>query len=273
MTGNERESVMPNHIMIPVKEIQRFLKRYGYDARIDGIIGPRTLRAARQALDIEMNWDVWKRWGEQRIIVAVQQILMEKDGAEVGMIDGLIGPQTRYGLEQWHGLVRDKPLDITNEIIDAKWPHERNVPEFYGRMNAHQVRLKLPYTMKLAWNKRQKIKSFYIHEKCHDSASRVFHKVLDHYGPDRIRKLRLDIFSGCLTKPRRKRGGSSWSMHSWGIAIDFDNERNRLHWGADRAALARPEYEKFWEFWEEEGWVSLGRERNFDWMHVQAAKI
>lgn len=28
-----------------------------------------------------------------------------------------------------------------------------------------------------------------------------------------------------------------------------------------------------WKCWEEEGWVSLGRQRNYDRMHVQAAKL
>ena len=43
--------------------------------------------------------------------------------------------------------------------------------------------------------------------------------------------------------------------------------------GWDRTASPRPEYETSWWFWEEEGWVSLGRTKNPDWMHVQAAKL
>ena len=34
-----------------------------------------------------------------------------------------------------------------------------------------------------------------------------------------------------------------------------------------------PEYDAWWRCWESEGWVSLGRLRNFDWMHIQAAKL
>ena len=41
----------------------------------------------------------------------------------------------------------------------------------------------------------------------------------------------------------------------------------------DKATFAKPEYERWWQCWEEEGWLSLGRTRNFDWMHVQAAKL
>ena len=69
------------------------------------------------------------------------------------------------------------------------------------------------------------------------------------------------------------RGGTRWSTHAWGIAIDYDPDRNQLKWGRDRAAFARPEYDAWWRLWEEEGWVSLGRTRNYDWMHVQAAKL
>ena len=69
------------------------------------------------------------------------------------------------------------------------------------------------------------------------------------------------------------RGGSQWSMHSWGIAIDFDPDRNQMQWGRDKARLAKPDLETFWRIWEEEGAVSLGRTRNFDWMHVQFSRL
>ena len=105
-----------------------------------------------------------------------------------------------------------------------------------------------------------------------DSLGRVLAVVLDHYGLDEIKRLRLDLWGGCLNV-RKMRGGDRYSMHSWGIALDYDPERNRLKWGRDKASFAKPEYDPWWEAWEQEGWVSLGRQRNFDWMHVQAAKI
>ena len=102
-------------------------------------------------------------------------------------------------------------------------------------------------------------------------AVQVLTRVLQHYGYERIKELRLDRWGGCYNE-RKKRGGTEWSTHAWGIAMDYDPERNRLTWGRDRAAFARPEYDRWWGFWEEEGWVSLGRVANFDWMHVQAAR-
>ncbi len=104
------------------------------------------------------------------------------------------------------------------------------------------------------------------------SIEKIMRAVLDHYGLERVQELRLDYFGGCYND-RSIRGGTLPSMHSWGIAIDFDPANNQLRWGRDRATFSRPEYQAWWEIWEAEGWVSLGRQRNFDWMHVQAASL
>jgi hypothetical protein len=61
--------------------------------------------------------------------------------------------------------------------------------------------------------------------------------------------------------------------NSWGAAVDIDPDRNQLKWGKDKAFLARPEYEPFWKIVEAEGWTSLGKARNIDFMHFQAANL
>ncbi len=95
--------------------------------------------------------------------------------------------------------------------------------------------------------------------------------MFQHYGEAEIARLRLDVYGGCYN-PRKKRGGSTWSTHAWAVALDFDPANNRLRWGRDKASFARPDYDAWWNIWENEGWVSLGRVKNFDWMHVQAVK-
>lgn len=132
--------------------------------------------------------------------------------------------------------------------------------------------LALPYPMRIAWDKRKTVSRITIHSKCAESAGRALQRTLDHYGMEKIKELGLDLFGGCFNN-RPMRGGSQLSMHAFACAIDFDPERNQLKWGRDRARLAKADCAKFWEFWEAEGWVPLGRARNFDWMHVQAARI
>ncbi|HEU0223340.1 MAG TPA: hypothetical protein VFR34_14165, partial [Paracoccaceae bacterium] len=110
------------------------------------------------------------------------------------------------------------------------------------------------------------------HERAADSLARILARVAATYAPAEIERLGLDMLSGDY-QARRMRGGTRTSMHAWGIAIDFDGCNNRLTWGRDQASFARDAYLPWWQIWEEEGWVSLGRHRNFEWAHVQAARL
>ncbi|MBK9170764.1 MAG: M15 family metallopeptidase [Bryobacterales bacterium] len=152
------------------------------------------------------------------------------------------------------------------------WPRQAQVDAVFGGMGVHQVRLHLPFPMQLSWDRTKPVTSFFVHEKVHDSARRCFERIADAYDAAARRETGIAIFGGCLNV-RRMRGGSAWSMHSWGIAIDFDPERNGLNSNRANARLARADCLTFWKIWEDEGWVSLGRTRDFDWMHVQAARL
>lgn len=262
--------------MIDDRTIQQALAEAGhYHALIDGDYGRKSKKAAREAVDEAIDRDIGE-WSDARIKIAWQQLMMLKAGIEVGDVDGLIGPQTLFALEMWQNMQRDiEPLDdASTEALaqSPKWPKQRDVPLFYGKVGANQTLLKSPYPMKLAWDKTTVIRKFSVHEKVHDSMLRVLKRALEHYGQEEIERLNLDQFGGCLNV-RKMRGGSKFSMHSWGIAIDIDPANNRLRWGKDRAHMARRDRLPFVKLWEEEGWVSLGRERNFDWMHFQAARL
>ena len=130
----------------------------------------------------------------------------------------------------------------------------------------------LPYPLRLSWDLRTVVRRTRCNATVKDSLGRVLSAVLAHYGLDTVRALRLDVFGGGYAL-RDKRGGSTMSTHGWGIAFDFDPDRNQLKWDKTRATFARPEYDAWWQCWETEGWVSLGRTRNYDLMHVQAARI
>lgn len=152
------------------------------------------------------------------------------------------------------------------------WPRQRQVRACFGAVGKNQVMLELPFPMKLAWDRRRLIRRFSIHKKAHDSAARCFARIAEAYDEKKRAELGIDLFGGCLNV-RPMRGGGEYSMHAWGIAIDFDPARNQLKWNSSKARLARSDAEAFWKIWESEGWVSLGRTRDFDWMHVQAARL
>lgn len=141
----------------------------------------------------------------------------------------------------------------------------------YGDPGSNQTYCILPYKMKLAWSTEVKISRFSCHKLVKDNLENIFKDVLAYYGPVGVEKLGLDLFGGCLNI-RNKRNGSTLSLHSWGIAVDIDPLNNKLKWGKDKAKLARPEYNTFWEIVEDNGGFSLGRIHNYDWMHFQFEK-
>ena len=158
------------------------------------------------------------------------------------------------------------------KVSSYTWPRQKDCMSFYGKPGTNQVKLNLPYPMRIAWELDQSISSFQCHAKVAVPMRRIFQRTLEHYGMEEIRRLRLDLWGGTLNV-RKMRGGSSWSMHAWGIAVDIDPDRNALRSNSKTASLERPEYKKFWEFVYDEGAISLGIERNYDWMHFQFARL
>lgn len=226
------------------------------------------------------------------------QLQLHGEGFYHGDIDGKWGPKTQAAYESFKKAnpvikvigkappapatkvsVSESPKalqeDAGNVAVNARvipdWPMEKDVPAFFGDKGLSQTLVMLPYTMRLAWPPHTLVSRISCHAKVAPYVKQIFTDTLDYYGKERIQALGLDLFGGCLNV-RKMRGGSSWSMHSWGIAIDLDPDNNELHMGRDKARFARAEYEPFWKIVESTGAISLGRVANYDWMHFQFAK-
>ncbi|QPM88963.1 M15 family peptidase [Pseudooceanicola algae] len=273
-----------------IRLLQGKLTRLGlYDGAIDGVAGPMTL-AALPACFAAMNQLAppdFARWGKSRRCIAAMQAYALSEAIDAGVIDGLWGPQTDFAImalaqKVATGQVRQFNDEGPDEIRNpAGFPDEtRSQAElvaFYGpagtadgRIRPPLVRVPLPWKMKLAWAKHQTRSFLWAHEKCAESLVRVLARVDALYAPAQKTDLGLDLFGGDYA-PRLMRGADRASLHSWGIAFDFDPARNRLRDNLFEARLGQPDAIPFWEAWEAEGWCSLGRVRNYDFMHVQAA--
>lgn len=230
--------------------LQSRLTAHGFAVVVDGVIGPLTTSAL-------------KAFQKRHHL----------------MVSGLATEQTIKALRRSAGgdepipaRDREDPESPAAAGVRNVWPRQSGVKAFYGKVGADQVQIDLPWPMRLAWDTGQVVRRMTLHRKVAQSARRCLVRVGEVYDADRRRELGLDLFAGSLAV-RRMRGGKNYSMHAWGIAIDFDSARNQLNWGRDRARLAQADCVPFWEIWEAEGWLSLGRARNFDWMHVQAARL
>ncbi len=202
------------------------------------------------------------------------QRLLRKLGFDPGPIDGIPGRRTRLALQEALGNqeIPDREQDSLAPTGGRNWPRQSNMEAFYGPPGTNHTKISTPYPLRIAWDLRTTIERFTINKKCADSAQAVLEEVLKHYGLAEIKRLRLDIFGGCYNN-RNMRGGSRKSTHAYAAAIDFDPTRNQLRWKSNKAAFAKSEYDAWWRAWEAAGWVSLGRARDFDWMHVQAVRL
>lgn len=143
--------------------------------------------------------------------------------------------------------------------------------KIFGKPNqqgSYLTTIQLPYPMRLAWDKNTKVKTMRCHRLIANDFLNVFNELLEVYGYEKIVELGIDLFGGCFNF-RAMRGGSDYSRHSWGIAIDLDPERNQLKETSKTARFARPEYAKMIEIFNKHGFVSLGKEKNYDWMHFE----
>lgn len=116
------------------------------------------------------------------------------------------------------------------------------------------------------------VKTIRVHKAIADRVEAALTEILAHYGLAEIKRLGLDQYSGSYNY-RKSTGGSSLSMHAWGIALDFAAEKNTYSMKKPQASLSHPDCEMWWKIWEKHGAVSLGREKNYDWMHLQFARL
>ena len=142
----------------------------------------------------------------------------------------------------------------------------------YGAPNptgaGYLVTIDLPYPMYLNWSTSTYVNKMSCHKLVADKFKLIFKDILDHYGIERIKELQLNDFGGCFNY-RKMRGGAELSKHSWGVAIDLDPDRNLLKETKKTARFARPEYKPMIDIFYKHGFISLGREKNYDWMHFE----
>ena len=223
--------------------IEKIQTRVG--VKVDGLWGPKTRAAVAAELGVKDD------------VKAIQ--------ARVGATaDGIVGPKTLAAVAD--------ALDIY--MPKNPWPTQAEVrsgKSMFGKVGDENnlVSIVPPYPLYYSGTRVQTIR---VHKAVADAVMRVLTKVLGIYGLERIHALGLDVYGGSFNF-RKTTTGKAYSMHAWGIALDFDPEHNTYAMKKPRARFSAPEYNAWWDCWENEGAVSLGRHGNYDWMHVQFARI
>lgn len=147
----------------------------------------------------------------------------------------------------------------------------KEIIEKYGEPgDKNLMAITLPFPMRIAWDLEHTVTKIQCHRLIADRLLCVFIELKAHYGIDKLKEMGIDLFGGCYNY-RKMRGGNDWSRHSWGIAIDLDPARNGLKVGKPKAQFSKDEYKPMIDIFYKYGFLSYGREKNYDWMHFEIA--
>lgn len=190
--------------------------------------------------------------------------IIKKIQDKVGVTaDGIVGDKTLAAIAKHLG------IDMTTADKIPSQSEVRSGRSVYGKVGdeTNLVNLVPPYQL---YFEGKPVKTIRLHRVIAERVRAALEDVLNAYGIEKIRELRLDQYSGSYNY-RKTTTGTKYSMHAWGIALDWDAEHNAYSMRKGKALLSRPECDLWWDIWERHGAVSLGRNSNCDWMHLQFA--
>ncbi len=177
--------------------------------------------------------------------------------------DGIIGPQTLQALSRALGIPHTPAWPAQSEV--------RKGTSIFGAPGQEDALVNILPAYPLYFEGQQ-VRSIRVHRLIAPHVQQALCEVLEYYGEEEICRLGLDQYGGSYNY-RPTSSGNALSMHAWGIALDFAPRSNGLKVRAPRATLSHPDCEAWWQIWEKHGAVSLGRECNYDWMHLQFARL
>lgn len=155
-------------------------------------------------------------------------------------------------------------------------PRQAECATFYGQpgpgIEAQLIMAVLPFDLRLDWDLGTKVRKVRLHRKCAPAFTAAMTAVHAQYGPVKMRDLGIDRFAGGYNH-RQMRGGTSWSMHAYGCAVDFYAGPNGLKVRCPDALFCKPEYKPFLDIMEAHGWLPAVRLWGADAMHFQMARL
>lgn len=230
--GNKIGATVTTYNKQTVKNIQ---KKLGVTS--DGIIGKNTLSAIIKALNIN------------------------EDSKEYSAISSLTQKYI------------DKPIvysDVDYKAHPVKQSILRKNGSIFGKAGNESVLVNVPVPANYPLKYDGKpVKTIRIHKLAADRLEAALKDIINHYGED-IEKVAPGacVYDGSYYF-RNTRNSSSTSVHSWGLALDFDAANNALKTKSPNARLSQEIYKPFWDILEHHGFLSLGRRQDSDWMHLQ----
>lgn len=174
--------------------------------------------------------------------------------------DGFWGPKSIAACQKYLRALMPSP---------NPWPKSdtSSMCRFYGNPGDEKnlITIEFPFA---TFYEGKKVTRFRCHKKVADSLVRALKNIGEKYGKDRGIMEEAEDFGGVFNF-RSKRGGSSYSIHAWGAAIDLDADDNTFR---DSWPMKSDMPLEIMEEFAKEGWLSGGAFWGYDAMHMQATR-
>ena len=254
-----------------------------YAGTIDGRDGPMTQGAVIAALRSAIG-TAGDGWPPERRLIGAVQAALNALGHEAGTVDGFAGHNTQNALAGFlhqrrtgRALVVPRLSDAPSaQVLGRHLPRQAECDRVYGtpgdEVRARLVTVDLPYALRLDWALDQTVSRVTLHSLCAPSFRAAMEAVRAEYGASQQTALGLDRYAGGYMH-RRMRGGSKWSMHAYGCAVDFYAAPNGLTTRCPRALFCGPDYRAFLDIMQDHGWLPAIRLWGADAMHFQRARL
>lgn len=146
-------------------------------------------------------------------------------------------------------------------------PDQVSLRAFYGEPGDERNLVTVEFPFRMLYDGKAVTRTR-VHRKCADSLLRVLTSIRGMFAdaPDIVDE--ATDYAGCFNF-RPKRGGTSWSLHAWGAAIDLDADENTFR---DAWPIKADMPIEIMEAFAREGWISAGAFWGYDAMHFQATR-
>jgi hypothetical protein len=171
----------------------------------------------------------------------------------------------------WGSLSQARCRDYLRSLMPSPnpWPAgtQAGLRMFYGEPGdeSNLVTIEFPYPMFYAGKRVTRTRC---HKKVAASLGRILLSIGQLHGSDRQVMEEAEDYGG-IYNFRQKRGGSTYSVHAWGAAIDLDADDNTFR---DTWPLKADMPLEIMEAFSREGWQSAGAFWGYDAMHFEATR-
>ncbi len=175
-------------------------------------------------------------------------------------VDKFWGPKSQESCRAYLRSLMPKPNPWPN-------PDQRSLKKFYGEPGdeSNLVMIEFPYPMYYGGKHVTRTR---VHKKCADSLLKVLNNIKDLFPHHPQVRDEANDYGGIFNF-RNKRGGTSYSLHAWGAAIDLDADDNTFR---DSWPMKADMPLEIMECFAREGWKSAGAFWGYDAMHFEATK-